>query len=269
MLSIERQGIIKNILLEHKSVSVADLTERFGVSFETIRRDLKVLEKEGMIEKTYGGAVLKQKVMNPADYQTLSHIMVDSKRKMALRAVRLLVPGDCIYIGFSSTCVQVADVLPDIPLVVMTNSLEVMKRLSERKNVTLFSTGGSWDGRNCAFLGRAALDSLTGYHLDKAFISCRGLSMEEGISDKTGLESDMRRRVTECSNEVYLMADSTKFDKVTFVKTCGFDRITGVITDEPMSDHWQSFLKGRGIRCFDRDLSDDAGSPEEDIREDR
>ena len=103
MLSIERQGIIKNILLEHKSVSVADLTERFGVSFETIRRDLKVLEKEGMIEKTYGGAVLKQKVMNPADYQTLSHIMVDSKRKMALRAVRLLVPGDCIYIGFSST----------------------------------------------------------------------------------------------------------------------------------------------------------------------
>lgn len=256
MLSIERQAIIKDILLEQKSVSVAGLTERFDVSFETIRRDLKVLEKEGMIEKTYGGAVLKQKVMNPADYQTLAHIMVDSKRKMAQRAVKLIAPGDCIYIGFSTTCVQVAALLPDIPVVVMTNSLEVMKMLSERKNVTLFSTGGNWDSRNHAFLGRTALDNLEGYHLDKAFISCRGLSMKVGLSDKTGLESDMRRKVAECSNEVYLMADRTKFDKVTFVKTCGFERITGVITDERMSDLWRNFLKGRGIRYYDEEIMD-------------
>lgn len=254
MLSIERQEMIRDILLEQKSVSVSELTERFGVSFETIRRDLKVLEKEGLIEKSYGGAILKQKVMNSADFQTLSHIMIESKKKMALQAVEFISPGDCIYIGFATTCVQVATMLPDIPITVMTNSLEVMNVLSGRKNITLFAAGGCWDPRNCAFLGRTAMTNLSQYHLDKAFISCRALSMEEGISDKTEMESDMRRKIVAGSNEVYLLADSSKFDKVTFVKTCGFDKIKVVITDKKLNNSWRTFFEENGIQYYDEEV---------------
>lgn len=251
MLSIERQEQIKNIILEQKSVSVAELTERFDVSFETIRRDLKLLEKEGFVEKSYGGAILKQRVNNTADFQMLSHIMVEAKQKMASVAMNFISPGDCIYIGFATTCLQIAALLDDIPLTVLTSSLPVMNRLSEKKNIALFSTGGSWDARNCAFMGRTSVDNLSQFHLDKAFISCRALSMENGISDKTEAESDMRRRIVESSNQVYLLADNTKFDKMTFVKTCGFDRITAIITDKPLSRQWCAFLDDAGIAHYD------------------
>ncbi|WP_066456426.1 MULTISPECIES: DeoR/GlpR family DNA-binding transcription regulator [Anaerotruncus] len=251
MLTIERQEQIKNILLEQKSVSVADLTARFDVSFETIRRDLKVLEKEGFVEKSYGGAILKQRVNNTADFQMLSNIMVEAKQRMAAMALNFISPGDCIYIGFATTCVQIAELLDNIPITVLTSSLEVMNKLSGKKNITLFSTGGAWDARNCAFTGRTAVDNLAQFHLDKAFISCRALSMENGISDKTEAESDMRRRIVESSNEVYLLADNSKFGKMTFVKTCGFERITAVITDKTLSKPWASFLDDLKIAHYD------------------
>ena len=126
-----------------------------------------------------------------------------------------------------------------------------MNKLSGKKNITLFSTGGAWDARNCAFTGRTAVDNLAQFHLDKAFISCRALSMENGISDKTEAESDMRRRIVESSNEVYLLADNSKFGKMTFVKTCGFERITAVITDKTLSKPWASFLDDLKIAHYD------------------
>ena len=90
MLTLERQEKIKDMLLENKTVQVAELSDLFKVSFETIRRDLKVLEKEGFAEKTYGGAVLIEKVSHKASYQVLSHIMVETKRKLAEAAAAFI-----------------------------------------------------------------------------------------------------------------------------------------------------------------------------------
>ncbi len=251
MLSIERQRAITDILLEKKSVAVAELAERFQVSFETIRRDLKALEAEGVVEKSYGGAVLKEKVRHKVDFKTLSHIMVDVKRSIASRAVRFIRPNDCIYIDFSTTCGQLVPLLKDIPVNVLTNSLEVMNRLSDKAQVSLFSIGGSWDPDNCAFMGTTAISNLSQYHVDKAFISCRALSMEHGISDKTEAEAELRRKIIESSNQVYLLADSSKFGWIAFVKTCDLKKITAVITDEEPDEEWKAFFEKNGIVWYD------------------
>ncbi len=251
MLSIERQREITDILLEKKSVSVAELSERFQVSFETIRRDLKVLEADGIIEKSYGGAVLKDRVSGKADFKTLSHIMVDIKRSIAMRAVCFIRQGDCIYIDFSTTCGQIVPLLEDIPVNVLTNSLEVMNQLSDKKQISLFSIGGNWDPENCAFMGSTAISNLGQYHVDKAFISCRALSMERGISDKTEAEAELRRKIIESSNQVYLLADSSKFGRIAFVKTCDFRKITAVLTDEEPGEEWKGFFEKNGIAWYD------------------
>lgn len=251
MQVFERQEQIKSIILEQKSVSVSDLTARFNVSFETIRRDLKILEDQGVIEKSYGVAKLRLLVSNTADFDILSKVMVDSKRKIASLARNFITPGDCIYIDFSTTCAQLAGLLEDTTITVLTNSFPVMSELSNKPGVTFFSTGGCWDPRNRAFTGRAAVDTLSQYHVDKAFISCRALSMENGLSDKTEAESDIRRRIIESANEVYLLVDHSKFGKITFIKTSGFERITAIITDKPLAEQWASFLDDRAILHYD------------------
>ncbi len=265
MLSIERQEIIRDLLLEKKSVKVSDLSEQFHVSLETIRRDLKSLEQTGIAEKSYGGAILRRRVNNTSnvDFQTLSHIMVDTKQRMAQEAMKLISPNDCIYIDFSTTCAQIARLVGDMPLTVMTNSLDVATQLSEKKNINLYLTGGTWDKTNWAFMGRIAEENLAGFHMDKAFISCRALSMENGISDKTVQESALRRKIAECSNQVIMLADISKFDKITFVKTCGFEMISTLITDTAVSDEWKAFLKEKNVAYIDCSSVRDEPEPDQ------
>ncbi len=250
MLSIERQREIEELLLEKKSISVAELSERFDVSFETIRRDLKVLEAKGIVEKSYGGAVLKEKVSHKADFKTLSHVMVDTKKKMAETAISFIRPGDCIYIDFSTTCNQIVPLLEDISINILTNSLEVMNQLAGRKNLSLFSTGGIFDPGNYAFMGNTSIQNLEQFHLDKAFISCRALSMERGISDKSEQEAELRKKIIESSNKVYLMVDHTKFNKVAFVRTCDMKAITAVITDMHPGQAWEAYFKKNNIGLY-------------------
>lgn len=251
VLSSERQTLIKNEFLEKKKLSVSELAAAYNVSFETIRRDLRVLEKEGFIEKAYGGAMLKQRVHNTADFQMLSNVLVETKMNIAKAAVPFIHPGDCIYIDFSTTCVHIATLLENMPLTVLTNSLPVMEILSKKDKISLYSCGGAWDPTNYAFLGRTALDNLAQFHLDKSFISCRAIGIETGLSDKTELEAEVRKRVIDSSNEVFLLVDHTKFDKMTFVKTAEIKSISTVITDTPLSNQWISHLNKLGVRHYD------------------
>lgn len=251
LVSTERQIMIKNEFLEKKKLSVAELSAKYNVSFETIRRDLRLLENEGFIEKAYGGAVLKQRVHNTADFQMLSSVMVQTKMDMAKLAVQFIKPGDCIYIDFSTTCAHIAALMENIPVTVLTNSLAIVEILSKKDKISLYCCGGAWDPTNYAFLGRTAVENLSRFHLDKSFISTRAVDVSCGLSDKTEAESDLRRQVIQSSYEVFLMVDHTKFDKMTFVKTANINDVDTVITDLPLSDSWIAHLDKFGIRHYD------------------
>lgn len=248
MLAAERQKMIVDILLEKKHAMVADLASEFDVSFETIRRDLKVLEKSGMVEKSYGEARIKERVSHDLNYETLSKLMVEIKKKIAEAAIGFVEPHDCIYIDYATTCQALVDYLGEVPTTVMTNSLEALCKLVAIPNVEAFSTGGQWDAVNHAFVGKSTLDQLDDFRFDKAFVSCRALSMEHGLSDRTEIEASLRRKIIESSNEVYLMVDYSKFDRAAFVRTADFSKITGLITDATLSDEWMEFLAERNIK---------------------
>lgn len=250
MLSGERLDQIKNELIENKKVSVIDLSEYFHVSLETIRRDLKKLEKDGVAKCIYGGAVLADRVKSTVDYQYLSNIMVETKKHIAQLAVQFIQPMDCIYIDFSTTCGQLSEFLGDIPINVMTSSLDTMNKVVNLPNVSLLSVGGEWDSLNRAFLGKTTVQTIKDFHLDKAFVSCRALNMKNGISDRSMPEAEVRKAIIESSNQVYLMVDNSKFDKMAFVKTGDFSNITAVITDMKPSDDWLTFFEKNNIECI-------------------
>jgi DeoR/GlpR family transcriptional regulator of sugar metabolism len=251
MLSIQRRNEIKSILWAQRSITVSELAKHFHVSRETIRRDFDALSAEGFLVKAYGGAMLKKRVKSEADYEVLSEIFVENKRRIAKKATEFVYPGECIFLDCSTTVMQLAHEIKERSLTVMTNSLKVLQELVESANIKLISIGGELNLKTYGFGGRLAEQYLSHFHLDKAFISCRALSMQKGLSDKDEEEAWMHRTVIENANAVYVLIDHNKFDKVAFVRICDFDNIAGVITDFELPEEWKEFFNSKNISFYE------------------
>ncbi|MDR2770630.1 MAG: DeoR/GlpR family DNA-binding transcription regulator [Clostridiales Family XIII bacterium] len=251
MLSIQRRNEIKNKLWAQRSVTVSELAEHFNVSRETIRRDFDALEAEGFLTKAYGGAMLKKRVKSEANYEVLSEIFVENKQRIAKKAADFIYPGECIFLDCSTTVMRLVHEIKERSLIVITNSFKVLQELTESSNIKLISIGGELNLKTYAFEGRLAEQYISHFHLDKAFISCRALSIQKGLSDKDEEEAWIHRAVIENANAVYLLADHNKFDKVTFMRICDFDNITGVITDFKLPEEWKEFFHSKNIAFYE------------------
>jgi DeoR/GlpR family transcriptional regulator of sugar metabolism len=256
MLSIQRRNEIKSLLWARRSITVSELADHFRVSKETIRRDFDALSAEGFLIKAYGGAILNKRVKSEADYEVLVEIFVKNKQKIAKKASEFIFSGECIFLDCSTTVMQVVNEIKDRSLTVMTNSLKILQELTEFPNIKLISTGGELNLKTYGFEGRLAEQYISNFHLDKAFISCRALSIQKGLSDKEEGEAWMHRAMIENANSIYLLADHNKFDKVAFVRICDFDNITGVIADFNLPEEWKTFLESKNIAFYECDEND-------------
>ncbi|WP_078592811.1 DeoR/GlpR family DNA-binding transcription regulator [Evansella clarkii] len=247
MLPIERKNKIKELIIEKKSLTVSEMTKLFKVTEETIRRDLKQLEEEGVLNRTYGGAYISEGVQNDVDINLREFIHVDGKKKIAKKCLSFIHSGDSIFLDASTTSLMIASMLNDLSLTVVTNSIKVVNSLNANPNINLVVIGGSFARSSQSNLGRAAEDNLKQYFFDAAFISCRSVSMEHGITDSNEAQAGIRNIAAEHGKQIFLIADYTKFDKTSFTKICSFDQIQHVVVDEKLSDSWHAFLKDKQI----------------------
>lgn len=250
MLAVERRNLIKDLIGEQKSVIVTDLALRFQVTEETIRRDLKVLEGEGVLSRTYGGAYIQDGALNDISLSIRETILVESKETIAAHCKTQVRNGDSLYIDPSTTGVFVAEALQDMRLTVLSNSLKVINLLTPCPNIQLMAIGGRYSEKHMSFLGRGALHALEEYYVDKAFLSCRSLDRQHGITDSSEGLSELRRKILSHAREVYLIADHSKFDKVSFFNICGFEKITHLVTDLPLSPQWADFCRKHQIQLI-------------------
>ncbi len=251
MLAVTRRNLIKAQIQEKKSVTVPALAREFAVTEETIRRDLKALESEGVLSRTYGGAYIQDGVLNEVDYTVRMDAYVNSKTLIGGICRRLVGHGDSVYLDNSTTALYAAEALSALRITVVTNSLAVINRLAPAGNIHLMAVGGAFDAGSNSFMGPGTLNALSGYHVDKAFISCRSLSMEHGITDSCEELAQLRRLIPAQSDRTYLIADHSKFGYASFVKICDFSSVDGIVTDKPLSGEWHAFLEERGIACYD------------------
>ena len=247
MLAAIRRDKIKKILLETGSITITEMAQKFDVSQETIRRDIKILHNEGILKKTFGGAILRSRVNPPIHHEVLENIFVECKKLIAEICKEFILNNDSIFLDHSTTALQISYLLEDLNITVLTNSLPILNVLKDKKNIKLISIGGNYNLAESGFFGRVAIGELINFHVDKAFVSCTSLNIEEGICDKTEEVSDLRRTVIENSNEVYLVADHTKFNKIAFTKTIGFEKIDYVVADFKPSHEWISFFNKNKI----------------------
>jgi DeoR/GlpR family transcriptional regulator of sugar metabolism len=251
MLPAVRKNKIKQLILEKKNVTVIELSELFSVSEETIRRDLKLLEDSGFIERTHGGAVLAERVLSLVSTNDLKNIFVESKRVISSLVRPLIKKGDCIFLDSSTTSYYVSDELKDLHLTIATNSLDILNNLSNHPNIKLIAIGGVFSQKRRCFVGRNALKILQDTYFDVVLFSCRTLSLVYGITDSNDDEAEIKRVVGERTKRLILMADHSKFDKASFTKICDFDRINYLITDKPLDSKWSEYLNAHQVGYFD------------------
>ncbi|MCM0649236.1 DeoR/GlpR family DNA-binding transcription regulator [Clostridium swellfunianum] len=251
MLPIARKNKIKEIIKEKKSVTVSELAKSFKVTEETIRKDLQSLEEEGFLTRTYGGAYIPDGVENDVDITLREHIHIEGKQKIAAECLNYINNGDSIFLDASSTSLYIAESLKNKRLTVTTNSIKIVEHLASNPNIKLIIIGGRIEQASMSVLGRNAESNMNNYFFDAAFISCRALSMQHGITDSNEMQAEIRKIAIEHSNRAFLVADYTKFDRTAFTKICDYKTINTLIVDKSLSDEWKLFLQSYDINLIE------------------
>jgi len=243
MLAIERKNAILERLQKEQRVLVAELSQEYGVTEETIRRDLDKLEREGFVKKTYGGAVLNENTNIEMPLRNREKMNRTEKQTIAKLVAALVEDGEKIILDSSSTSLMVAQELKDRKnLTVITNSLEVLIEFSKSKGVQVISTGGVLQGSSLSLVGRNAEKTLENFYVDKAIISCRGLDIRKGVTDSEEADAEVKRSMVSSSKKLILAADNTKFGEVSFAKVLDLKKVDILVTDSLPNDTWKERL---------------------------
>lgn len=251
MLAIERKSEILATLQREKSVLVSELSQKYCVTEETIRRDLDKLAKEGYVNKTYGGAVLKQKVNEDLPFKVRQKTNIAQKQKIAKTVVSMIEDGESIMLDSSSTSLMIAKSLKSYhDLTVITNSVEILIELSRNKNVKVISTGGILRESALSLGGSNARRLLRKFNVDKAILSCKGINIDKGITESNEGEAEMKLTMSECAKETIWAVDSSKFDKISFVSFAQLKENDKIVTEQRPSDEWIKYLEDKNVQLF-------------------
>lgn len=254
MLAPERREKILSVIMRNKSALVKDLCVMFNVTGETIRKDLSILQMEGKVLKTYGGAYIREGVKNQVHVNLREGILPQAKHNIGKICAQMVQDGDTIFLDESTTCLSIAKQLHHlVELTVITNSLKIISLFEDTPKVRLIALGGELDTKTQSFVGSDTLAMLENYYVDKGFVSCRGLDCKAGITDGQQGNGEIRRKMLEHSNRRILVADQSKLNLVNFYKICGFDAIHTVVIDQLQGQEWHEFLKKQNIEVREAD----------------
>jgi len=221
------------------------------VTEETIRRDFQKLEDDNFLVRFYGGAFVNEGVQNDIDVNLREFSHVEGKQRMAFACLPHIKNGDSIFLDASSTSYFIANILADKNITLVTNSLKIAYLLIDRANINLIIIGGSFNRTTMSMLGRNAESNMNNYFFDTAFISCRSLNQEHGVTDSNEQQAEVRKIAIEHANKVFLVADYTKFDRTAFTRICGFDKIDYIVADSMLSGDWAAFLQEKNIELIE------------------
>lgn len=246
MLASERQRIILRRVQESGGVRVTDLARDMNVAEETIRRDLEKLDGDGKLMRTHGGAVpLEPERELPGAPREASNL--PAKRAIARVALAHIKEGDVIGLDASTVSYELARMLPDAPLTVVTNSLVVTMSLAGRPRVRVICTGGRLDAPTLSFVGSSAEDAVTRYNISKLFLSCKGVDTARGLSVASDEHARVRRRMMDAADRRYLLVDHGKFGTKSAVIFAQISEVQTVITDTGVSGGLLDDLSNRGV----------------------
>ncbi|HET7838649.1 MAG TPA: DeoR/GlpR family DNA-binding transcription regulator [Rectinemataceae bacterium] len=201
---------ILSLISRKRTVSVTELRERLGVSGVTVRKYLDILEGEGIIVRTHGGAMMAEDRSSIRTISMREETRVEEKREIARAAKALVSEGDVIFLDSGTSCRALARELSGMSLQVITTSLDVMEELAPSPSISLFCPGGSLRREARAFIGPTAVEALRDLRIGTCFLGASGFSAEASFYTQNLVESQLKRQVLGVSRRRVVLADSAK-----------------------------------------------------------
>jgi DeoR family fructose operon transcriptional repressor len=241
MYSEERKAEIRSLIGQKGSIEVNMLAELFRTSRETIRRDLSDLERQGALRRTHGGAMLNTSLVSPPESPVGERGVqqMEEKKLICQRAAGFICSNDTLFIDNSSTMIYLPQYIPaDMHITIITNSISFLYETSKVNNYNwlLICLGGIFKPRNLSVHGSDTLKNAEPYYPTKTFFSCTGISPVNKIADSSPYEVEVKRMMIDRAQEVFLLADHTKFEKAGQVFLCDFDSVDHIVTGPAFAD---------------------------------
>lgn len=234
----QRQDEVTALAVEHGRVDVADLAERFGVTTETIRRDLSELQERKILRRVHGGAVPWERLR----FEPLLAVRGDQrhaeKRRIGALAVQELPDGGTVLVDSGSTTAQFCQALPrDRPLTVVTNSILNAQVLADFGNAEVIVLGGTLRKNTMAMVDAQAVGTVEKLTVDALFISCDGMSVERGLTTPYQYESTLKQAMIKAARRVVVLADHSKLGNDQLFRFADWSDVDVLICDTGVDDH--------------------------------
>ena len=251
MLIEERRQHILTLVQNQRRVLVNELSESFGVSQITIRKDLDSLQAKGMVQRTHGGALaLSASALLDPSIQEKMHRHSQEKQRIANAAARIVKEGQCVMLDSGTTTTVVAHALRRFThLTVITNAINIVADLADT-DFDVILTGGSLRKNSFSLVGPLAEDVLEEMHADVLFLGVDGFDLEIGLTTPNLPESRVNRAMVKAVRKVVVVCDSTKFHQRSLSRIIPPSEVDCVITDHGLSDIDAAILRDKEIEVI-------------------
>jgi DeoR family fructose operon transcriptional repressor len=247
-LAPQRREHIRLLVRESGIARVEDLRRELKVSVATVRRDLEVLEEEGLLRRVHGGAVSMESRLEEAVFDDKTNQFSIEKRAIAEKAYKLIGQEESLYLDGGSTTLCLARLLKERnDLTVVTNSLRAAAELAD-SGPRVILTGGELRRISQTMVGPLTSAVLEQVRVDKAFMGTMGFCLKNGLTTTDPNEAFVKSLVAEQANQVVLLADSSKAEKVSFARVSDWDRVDLLISDAMLPAVFSKSLSKMGVK---------------------
>jgi DeoR/GlpR family transcriptional regulator of sugar metabolism len=245
MLAPERRNRIMQILNEHKQLLVKDVSIELNVSEGTLRNDLKILEEDGLLERTHGGAVLPKPTTSENTFHSRSLANQAEKRMIGKAAVKFVQNGQCIILDASSTSLELAKHLIQYDyLTVVTNGLATAQELTRNPHINVIVIGGVLRPGSSSLEGLLGKGLLGQIHADVLFTSAHGFTTAAGLADFSIYEAELKKLMVANVNKVVALLDHSKLNRRSIATFAEANQVDTIITDQGADMDFLKSLKG-------------------------
>jgi len=251
VLAAERQRAIVGFLQTQQVATVADLSQRFSVSANTIRRDLHALAENRLVTVVHGGALSNEIKETEIPFPKRQVSAVTEKQLIGQRAAQLVNDGDAIILDAGTTTHEIACALRCRgDLTVITNAINIAQVLAECSGIVTVVCGGVVRGRSNCLVGETAERTISGWHVAKAFISVGGVDLDVGLTNPNPFEAPIKQAMIRAAAHVILVATSDKIGRRSLAPFAPLGVVHTIVTDDGLPAEMAEAIRERGIELI-------------------
>jgi len=238
------------MLSQSRAVTTAKAAKVLAVSEETVRRDFEKLEADGHLSREHGGAIRTNDSRRDLPLDSRETVNVAEKEVIAGIASRQIQNGDTLFFDASSTVFHLARLLANLEVTVLTNGLKIAVEMARQPAVEVILVGGAVNHGSLSCEGALTDQVLESHHVQKVFISCRGLDAQRGLSEANAEQAALRRKIIKLSDQTIVLADHTKLGLKSSYFFARLADVDMVITDCPPDKRFKQALKQCGVELL-------------------